>query len=248
MCELKGKKAIVTGASRGIGKTIASQLASQGVDLICCSTNQDTSDKVALELQDQYGVSVYGYGMDVKDFDETKAFMAFALDKLGAIDILVNNAGITRDNLLLRMSVEEWTSVLEVNLTSVFNLTKAVLRPMLKQRSGRIINISSVVGEMGNPGQSNYAASKAGIIGFSKSIAKEVGAKGITCNVVAPGFIETDMIGSLPEDYLNNIIGSIPTKRLGKPEDIAHLVSFLSAEESSYITGQVINVDGGMLM
>lgn len=245
---VKDKVAIVTGASRGIGRAIAEHLAKEGAKVVCCATKQETCDSVAQELSQKYGVTCIGQALDVSNFESVQETIKAIHEKMGQIDILVNNAGITRDNLLLRMGEEDWQAVLDVNLNSVFNTTKAVMRPMLKQRSGKIINITSVVGVMGNPGQANYAASKAGVIGFTKSIAKEIGAKGITCNAIAPGFIETDMIQSLPVDYLNGIIESIPMKRLGKPEDISALVTFLGSDAASYITGKVFEVDGGIHM
>lgn len=248
MVNLKDRVAIVTGATRGIGHGIASKLAEAGATVVCCATKQDRCDQVAKELADAYGVPSKGIAVDVSSFESVQGMVKTVADTFGKVDILVNNAGIARDNLLLRMSEDEWDSVLSVNLNSVFYATKAVLRPMLKQRYGRIITISSVVGVIGNPGQANYAASKAGAIGFAKSVAKEFGAKGITCNVVAPGFIETDMIESLPKEYLDNIIGQVPQKRLGQSSDVANLVLFLASDLSSYITGQVINVDGGMVM
>jgi 3-oxoacyl-[acyl-carrier protein] reductase len=245
---LKDQIAIVTGASRGIGFGIADALSSQGVHVVVVATQQAKCDEVALEFSKKYGTQSIGVACDVASMDSVQSMVKSVVERFGRVDILVNNAGITRDNLLLRMSEEEWSSVISVNLNSVFFCTKAVLRPMLKQKSGRIINISSVVGVMGNAGQANYAASKAGIIGFTKSIAREIGAKGITCNAVAPGFIDTDMISSLPQEYLDNIMAQIPQKRLGVVNDVSGVVLFLSSEMSAYVTGQVIHVDGGMQM
>lgn len=246
--ELNGKVAVVTGASRGIGRAIAETLAQYGATVVCCSTKQETSQAVADDIKSQYNVETSGCGLDVSNKEDVDQMIKSVLDTYGKIDILVNNAGITKDNLLLRMSTEEWNTVLDVNLNSVFYSTKSVLRPMLKQRFGRIINVTSVVGLMGNPGQGNYAASKAGVIGFTKSIAKEVAHKGITCNAIAPGFIETDMISSLPKEYLDNIIGRIPQKKLGQPKDVGALAAFFASDMSAYITGQVVNIDGGILM
>jgi 3-oxoacyl-[acyl-carrier protein] reductase len=245
---LSGQIAIVTGASRGIGFQIADTLASHGATVVVCATQQAKCDQVAADLHAKYGHPTLGVQANVAVFADVELLIKTVLDRFGRIDILVNNAGITRDNLILRMTEADWDSVITTNLNSVFNCTKLVVRPMLKQKSGRIINISSVVGVMGNPGQANYAASKAGMIGFSKSIAKEFGAKGITCNVVAPGFIETDMIESLPKEYLDNIMAQVPQKRLGSTQDVANVVLFLASDLSSYVTGQVIAVDGGMLM
>lgn len=248
MISLKGKVAIVTGASRGIGYDIANKLAELGAHVVCAATRQERCDEVAKELTEKYGVECLGVQADVSNFDSSQELAKKAVDKFGKIDILVNNAGITRDNLLLRMKPEEWDSVINTNLSSVFNVTKAVIRPMLKNRYGRIIHVSSVVGIIGNPGQANYAATKAGVLGFSRSIAKEFGAKGITSNAVAPGFIDTDMIESLPEEYIDNIIADVPLKRLGQPEDVSSLVAFLASDLAGYITGEVIAVDGGIQM
>ena len=246
--DLKGKVAVVTGASRGIGRAIADHMAKYGATVVCCSTKIETSQSVADDIKSKFNVDTLGCALDVSNKDDVDNLIKSVMDTFGRVDILVNNAGITKDNLLLRMSSDDWDSVLDTNLNSVFYSTKSVLRPMLKQRFGRIINVTSVVGLMGNPGQGNYAASKAGVIGFTKSIAKEVAHKGITCNAIAPGFIETDMISSLPKEYLDNIIGMIPQKKLGQPEDIGALAAFFASDMSAYITGQVVNVDGGILM
>ncbi len=245
---LKDQVAIVTGGSRGIGLGIAEALSREGVHVVVVATQQAKCDEVAASLATQYGTQSIGLACDVSSSVSVQAMVKAVVEKFGHVDILINNAGITRDNLVLRMSDDEWQQVVNVNLNSVFNCTKAVLRPMLKQKKGRIVNISSVVGVMGNPGQANYAASKAGIIGFSKSIAKEIGAKGITCNVVAPGFIDTDMIATLPAEYIDNIIALVPQRRLGSVEDVSGVVLFLSSDMSAYVTGQVIGVDGGMHM
>ena len=245
---LKGKVAIVTGSSRGIGLQIAENFAQLGATVVVTATKQETCDKVAKALEEKYGVTTLGIQANVSNSEDVQNLVRQVVDKFGGIDILVNNAGIAKDNLVLRLTEEDWSSVLKTNLDSVFYFTKAVIRPMMKKKWGRIINITSVVGVTGNAGQANYAASKAGIIGFTKSVAKEYGAKGITCNAIAPGFIETDMIESLPKEYLNNIIEAIPQKRMGQQQDVANAVSFLASDYSGYITGQVIQVDGGMVM
>ena len=245
---IKDNVAIVTGSSRGIGYHIAEALASLGVNLVITARKQAVCDEVASKLAKTYEVDCIGIQADVSQEDQAQAVVKGAIDRFGAVDILVNNAGITKDNILLRLSDQDWNEVIQTNLNSVFYFSKAVLRPMMKKRRGRIVNITSVVGLMGNNGQANYAASKAGVIGFTKSLAKEYASKGITCNAVAPGFIQTDMIESLPDDYIDNIISSIPQKRFGKAEDVANLVTFLASDLAGYITGQVISVDGGMLM
>jgi len=245
---VKGKIAVVTGASRGIGLEIATTLAENGATVVCASTKLDNSQKVAKKIVEKFGGDAFGVQVDVSKESDVQEMIKTVVEKYGRIDILVNNAGITRDNLLLRLSLEDWQAVLDTNLNSVFFTTKSAIRPMMKQRYGRIVNIASVVGLMGNAGQSNYSAAKAAIMGFSKTVAREYGAKGITCNVVAPGFIETDMITSLPKEYLDNIIQNIPQQRLGTPKDVANLVLFLSSDLAAYITGEVIRVDGGMRM
>ena len=243
---LKGKNAIVTGGSRGIGKAIALELAQNGASIIINYTsNKEAAEKTVKEIQ-QLGVKALAICCDVRDADAIKKMIDRIEEDFDTIDILVNNAGITRDNLLLRMKEEEWQQVMDVNLKGVFLCTKAVIRKMIKQKQGRIINISSVVGVIGNAGQANYSASKAGVIGFTKSIAREVSTKGINVNAVAPGFIDTDMTAILSEDIKENLLNNIPLKRFGKPEDVANLVVFLSSDKSNYITGEVINVDGGM--
>ena len=244
----KDKVVVVTGGTRGIGLQVSEAFAEHCATVVVCATRQDKCDEVAAELSQKYNVTVRGMQLNVASYEDVEAAIKTIVADYGRIDVMVNNAGITRDNLLLRMSQDDWNAVITTNLTSVFNTTKAVLRPMLKQKYGRIINMSSVVGVMGNPGQTNYAASKAGIIGFSKSTAKEVGVKGITCNVIAPGFIETDMTDALPKDYLDNIMGQIPLRRLGASRDVANAVLFLASDLSAYITGQVVHVDGGLLM
>lgn len=242
---LKGKSAIVTGGTRGIGWAISSLLAELGANVVVSATKQEVCDEKAKELTTTFNTQCIGVQTDVSKEDSVQNLIKVTVETFGKVDILVNNAGITKDNLMLRMSFDDWKAVLDTNLNSVYLTVKSAMKPMLKQKSGRIINISSVVGLMGNPGQSNYAAAKAGIIGLTKSIAKEIGAKGITCNAIAPGFVETEMIKSLPEDYLNNIIANVPLRRLGVPRDIAYAVAFLASDWGSYITGQTITVDGG---
>ena len=239
--------AIVTGAGRGIGREAAVKLAQSGVDVVI---NYSRSEDAALEtkrLCEEAGAKAILAKGDVSNEEECKAIVDLAISELGRLDILVNNAGITKDNLLMRISEEDFDKVIEVNLKSVFNMTKAVQRVMLKQRKGSIINMSSVVGVKGNAGQSNYAASKAGIIGFTKSIALELGSRNIRCNAIAPGFIETEMTAVLDEKVVQGWRDTIPLKRGGHPEDVANACVFLASDMSAYITGQVLNVDGGML-
>lgn len=244
---LEGKTAIITGASRGIGKGIAKVFAEQGANV---AFTYSSSEAPALELEkelNETGVKAKAYKSNAASFEEAQALADDVLKEFGSIDILVNNAGITKDNLLMRMTEADFDKVIEVNLKSVFNMTKAVQRTMLKQRKGSIINMSSVVGVKGNAGQTNYAASKAGIIGFSKSVALELGSRNIRSNVIAPGFIETEMTAVLDEKTVQGWRDNIPLKRGGSPEDIANACVFLGSDMSAYITGQVINVDGGML-
>jgi len=244
---LKGKTAIITGATRGIGKGIAQVFAKQGANVaFTYSSSVEAAQELEKELN-SLGIKAKGYKSNAADFNQAQDLAAEVLAEFGSIDILVNNAGITRDNLLMRISEDDFDKVIEVNLKSVFNLTKAVIRPMMKQRKGSIINMSSVVGVKGNAGQTNYAASKAGIIGFSKSVALELGSRNIRSNVIAPGFIETEMTAKLDEDTVNSWRKAIPLKRGGTPEDIANVCVFLASDLSAYITGQTINVDGGML-
>jgi 3-oxoacyl-[acyl-carrier protein] reductase len=244
---LEGKTALVTGASRGIGRGIAMKLAEQGANV--AFTYLSSPDK-ALELESElkeFNIKAKGYKSDAADFKSAEELVNSIVAEFGTLEIVVNNAGITRDGLLMRMSEENFDDVIRTNLKSVFNITKAIQRPMLKQRNGSIINITSVVGIKGNAGQANYAASKAGIIGFTKSVALELGSRNIRCNAVAPGFIETEMTGALNQDVVKGWREAIPLKRGGTAEDVANLVLFLASDLSSYITGQVINVDGGML-
>ena len=246
MIDLSDRVAFVTGASRGIGRAIALRLAASGAAVAACA-REDHAGGVAAEIT-AAGGSAAALSADVTGAGELQAAVRAALDRFGRIDILVNNAGIARDQLLMRMKPEEWDAVIATNLTAAYSCTQAVLRPMLKQRWGRVINVGSVVGQSGNPGQANYAASKAGLIGFSKALAQEVAARGITVNVVAPGFIETDMTAALTGAARAALAERIPAGRLGRPEDVAAAVCYLAAEEASYITGQVIGVNGGMYM
>ncbi|MBC8300922.1 MAG: 3-oxoacyl-[acyl-carrier-protein] reductase [Flavobacteriaceae bacterium] len=244
---LKGKTAIITGASRGIGKGIAKEFASNGANVAFTFSK---SVELAKEFEKELislGVKAVAYQSDAANYNDSIELVEKIIKDFDSIDILVNNAGITRDNLLMRMQEEDFNQVIKVNLNSVFNMTKAVQKTMLKQRSGSIINMSSVVGVKGNAGQSNYAASKAGIIGFSKSIALELGSRNIRCNVIAPGFIETEMTKKLDEKIIENWRNSIPLKRGGTPVDVANACVWLASDMSSYVTGQVLNIDGGLL-
>ena len=244
---LEGKTAIITGGSRGIGKGIALVFAQHGANVaFTYSSSVESANSLEKELSN-YGVKVKSYQSNAADYKESQDLVKNVLSDFGSIDILVNNAGITKDNLLMRMGEEDFDKVIEVNLKSVFNMTKAVQRTMLKQRKGSIINMSSVVGVKGNAGQSNYAASKAGIIGFSKSVALELGSRNIRSNVIAPGFIETEMTAKLDEKTVDVWRNAIPLKRGGSPEDIANACVFLASDLSAYVTGQTLNVDGGML-
>lgn len=244
---LEKKTAIITGATRGIGRGIAIEFAKQGANVaFTFNSSVDAANALEDELK-AFGVSAKGYQSNAADFDAAQVLAKDVLSEFGAIDILVNNAGITKDNLLMRISEDDFDKVIEVNLKSVFNLTKAVIRPMMKNRSGSIINMSSVVGLKGNAGQTNYAASKAGIVGFSKSVALELGSRNVRSNVIAPGFIETEMTDKLDEATVQSWRDGIPLKRGGKPQDIANACVFLASEMSSYITGQTLSVDGGML-
>ncbi|MDD4914269.1 MAG: 3-oxoacyl-ACP reductase FabG [Methylococcales bacterium] len=238
------KIAIVTGASRGIGRAIAERLATDGFFVIGTATSDNGAEAISTYL----GENGKGFKLDVANAGAVEAFVKTVGDDFATPAVLVNNAGITRDNLLMRMKDEEWDDIINTNLTSVFRMCKAVMRGMMKARYGRIINISSVVGSTGNAGQTNYAAAKAGMVGFSKSMAREVGSRGITVNTVAPGFIDTDMTRELSEDIRNALLGSIAVGRLGQPAEIAHTVSFLASEQASYITGETLHVNGGMYM
>lgn len=239
-----GKIALVTGASRGIGRAIAEKLVAGGAVVIGTATSESGADAISAYL----GSQGKGLVLNVTDATSIEAALNQIRSEFGEIDILVNNAGVTRDNLLMRMKDDEWQDILDTNLTSVFKLSKAVLRAMMKKRMGRIITIGSVVGTMGNAGQANYAAAKAGLIGLSKSLAREVASRGITVNVVAPGFIETDMTQALNEEQRAGILAEVPAARLGKPQEIASAVAFLASDEASYITGETLHVNGGMYM
>ena len=242
---LKGEVVLVTGASRGIGAAIADELAAQGATVIGTATTEAGAQAIGERLKAAGG---HGRMLNVTDGVSVEALIDAIASEFGAISILVNNAGITRDNLLMRMKEEDWQAILDTNLTSVYRTSKAVMRAMMKARKGRIINIASVVGVTGNAGQANYAAAKAGIIAFSKSLAKEIGSRGITVNVVAPGFIATDMTKDLPEDSRQALIGQIALGRLGEPADIARAVAFLAGPAAAYITGETLHVNGGMYM
>jgi 3-oxoacyl-[acyl-carrier protein] reductase len=244
---LDGQVAVVTGASRGIGRAVAIALAAAGAQVVVNYARSSSAADEVVAVIEAAGGSAIALQADVSMTDQVDALINGTMEKFGRIDILVNNAGITRDTLLLRMKLEDWQAVIDLNLTGVFLCTRAVAKIMLKQRSGRIINIASVAGQMGNPGQANYSAAKAGVIGFTKTVAKEIASRGVTVNAVAPGFIETDMTGDLPNPQ--DILKFIPLGRFGQPEDIAGMVKFLAADPAAaYITGQVFNVDGGMVM
>ncbi|MBL4911892.1 3-oxoacyl-ACP reductase FabG [Shewanella schlegeliana] len=242
--DLTGKVALVTGASRGIGRAVAETLVSAGAVVIGTAT----SERGAEAIQAYLGDKGYGLVLNVTDADSVKALFETIKEKAGDVDILVNNAGITRDNLLMRMKDDEWNDILDTNLTSIFRTSKAVMRPMMKKRHGRIINIGSVVGTMGNAGQTNYSAAKAGLIGFTKSLAREVASRQITVNAIAPGFIQTDMTDELTEEQQQAIMSQVPMERLGQAQEIAHAVLFLASDSAAYITGETLHVNGGMYM
>ena len=244
---LEGKTALITGAARGIGKSIAMKFAQEGANVAFSDLNYDENMEATEAELKALGVDAKGYASNAASFDDGETLINSVVEDFGRIDILINNAGITRDNLLMRMQEKDWDAVLTVNLKSAFNLTKAVQRIMMKQRTGSIINMSSVVGVSGNAGQSNYSASKAGMIGFTKSIAQELGSRNIRCNAIAPGFIETEMTDKLSEEIVQQWRDGIPLKRGGTPEDVANACVFLASDLSNYITGQVLQVDGGML-
>jgi 3-oxoacyl-[acyl-carrier protein] reductase len=245
---LTGKVAVVTGASRGIGRAIALHLAEAGADVVVNYAGSENAAQEVVQQIEALGRKAVKARADVSSSQEAEDLIKLAIETFGKIDILVNNAGITRDNLIMRMKEEEFDQVIAINLKGVFNCIKAVTRPMMKQRSGRIINISSVVGVLGNPGQANYVAAKAGVIGLTKATAKELATRGITVNAVAPGFIETDMTDKLASEMREQLLKQIPLERLGQPEDIAKAVRFLASDDASYMTGQTIHVDGGMYM
>lgn len=244
---LEGKIALVTGASRGIGAAIATSLGQSGATVIGTATSDSGAEAISARIKEQ-GLAGRGAKLNVNDSESVSTLISSINDEFGAPTILVNNAGITKDNLMLRMKDEEWSDVIDTNLNAVYRVTKACLRGMTKARWGRIINISSVVGSMGNMGQCNYAATKAGVAGFARSLAKEIGGRGITVNTVAPGFIDTDMTKVLDDAQKDAMLSIIPMQRLGKPEEIADLVDFLSSESAAYITGETIHVNGGMYM
>lgn len=247
MFDLKDKVCLVTGATRGIGQAIAQQLGQQGATVIGTATSEAGANSIS-EALSASNISGSGMVLNVTDADSVDAVLKQITEQYGAITVLVNNAGITRDNLMMRMKEEEWDDIMSTNLKSVYRLSKAVLRGMMKARSGRIINITSVVGVSGNAGQANYAAAKAGVIGFTKSLAQEVGSRGITVNAIAPGFINTDMTKALTEEQVAKMTSNIPSARLGEPEDIAASTVFLASDESSYVTGVTLHVNGGMYM
>ncbi len=244
---LQGKVAVVTGGSRGIGRAVATVLAREGAVITLCARDRVLLEKVAAELESS-GAQALAVQADVTRVSEVEQMIGACVERFGQVDILVNNAGITRDNLLLRMKDEEWDAVLSANLKGVFHCTRAVLRPMIKQRRGRIINLTSVVAVMGNLGQANYVAAKAGIIGLTKATAREVASRGITVNAVAPGFIETDMTHALGPELQEQMRSQIPLGRFGRPEEVAELVVFLASDQAAYITGQVIHLNGGLWM
>jgi 3-oxoacyl-[acyl-carrier protein] reductase len=247
MKQLENQIAVVTGAGRGIGRAIALKFASEGADVVCVSRTAENSEKVAGEVR-ALGRKAWAFAVDVSDAASVNAAAEKILTDCGKVDILVNNAGVTRDGLLMRMSDADWDTVLNTNLKGAFLVTKAFTRSFVKQRSGRIINVASIIGLIGNAGQANYAASKAGLIGFTQSVAKELGSRGITVNALAPGFIETDMTAALSAELKAELLKRIPLNSLGQPEDIAHAALYLASAGARYVTGQVLTVDGGMVM
>ncbi|GLX81930.1 3-oxoacyl-ACP reductase FabG [Thalassotalea eurytherma] len=243
MFSLEGKVALVTGASRGIGKAIATQLKEQGATVLGTATSDSGAQRISEYLGEGNGLV-----LNVTENESIEALFSVIKERFGGLDILVNNAGITRDNIFMRMKDDEWGDIIETNLTSIYKISKNVLRPMMKKRNGRIINIGSVVGTMGNAGQVNYATAKAGLIGFTKSLAREVASRGITVNTVSPGFIDTDMTQTLTDEQKEGIFSQVPANRLGKPEEIASAVTFLASDAAAYITGETLHVNGGMYM
>jgi 3-oxoacyl-[acyl-carrier protein] reductase len=243
---LKDQVAVITGGAQGIGKAIATQFAAEGAKLVLCDIDEAAVQATAAQLAKEKGVETLGVKGNVAQFSDCEKLVEASLDKFGRIDILINNAGITRDNLLMRMSDDEWDAVIAVNLKGVFNCTKAAIRPMMKSRKGRIVNIASVVGQMGNAGQANYSASKGGVISLTKTCAREFASRQILVNAIAPGFVRTRMTDALTEEQKKKLLELIPLGRLGEPEDIAKVALFLCSEESSYITGHVVSVNGGM--
>lgn len=248
MLSMEGKVAIVTGGRRGIGRAIAHTLAACGADIVLGDRDADEADEAAVEIATATGRRVQSCFLDVSQLESAQNMVQCALSDFGRVDILVNNAGITRDTLIIRMTEEDWDTVIDTNLKGAWNCAKAVVRPMMKQRHGRIINISSVSGLAGQFGQTNYSASKAGVIGFTKALAREVASRGITVNAVAPGFVPTALTENLPGDLKDSMMKLIPLSRWGTPEEIAYAVAFFASDEASYITGQVLSVDGGMMM
>lgn len=246
MGRFDNKVVLVTGGTRGIGLAIADRLASEGANVALLGRNPESSQAAAKSISEKYGVQTLGLVGDVALPSTAETAVERCLQELGKIDILVNNAGITRDNLLMRMKEEEWDAVLQTNLKSVFNMCKAAVRPMMKARYGRIINVSSIVGICGNAGQTNYAAAKAGIIGFSKSLAKEIASRNITVNVIAPGMVDTDMTAALPDATRDALLQNVPLARIGQPQDIAAGVAFLASDDAAYITGHILEIDGGL--
>jgi len=247
-CSLEGRVAVVTGGARGIGRAIVEKLASLGANVVIADMLVDLAEKSAGEISQMTGRRIIAQNVNVTDGKSANQLIEKTLQEFGKVDILVNNAGITRDTLIMRMDESDWDAVLDVNLKGVFNCSKAVVRPMMKQHYGRIVNISSVSGQAGQAGQTNYSASKAGVIGFTKALAREVASRQITVNAVAPGFIPTALTNELPEDLKNSILSATPAGRMGKPEEVAAAVAFLASEEAAYINGQVLAVDGGMAM
>ena len=245
MFKLKNKVAIVTGASRGIGRSVAQEISKSGAHVVCVSRSEDDLLKISKKLNDE-GFSSSSFVCDVSNSNDFKKLIDDTVSKFNQVDILVNNAGITKDNLIMRMSESDWNTVIDVNLKGVFNGIKAVSRQMMKQKYGRIINISSIVGLIGNPGQANYAASKAGVIGLGKAVSKELASRNITVNTIAPGYIETDMVEDIQETVKDDLFKQIPLGRIGKPTDIATAVLYLASDEAGYITGQTLAIDGGM--
>ncbi len=246
--KLENKISMITGAGRGIGKELAMLFAREGSDLAICDVNEEVLAEAKAEIEKATGRKVFAERVDVTSVEEVGSFVDKILDNFGKLDILLNNAGITRDNLLIRMSESEWDTVIDVNLKGAFNCMKAVTRPMMKKRSGKIVNMASIIGVMGNAGQANYAASKGGLIALTKTAAKELGSRNINVNAIAPGFIQTDMTDKLKDEAKQSLLGLIPLGRMGSTEDVAKLALFLASEDSAYVTGQVIKVDGGMVM
>jgi 3-oxoacyl-[acyl-carrier protein] reductase len=247
-CSMEGRVAVITGSARGIGRAIAEKLSLLGAEVVIADMLNDLAEETAMEITKLSGNTALAMKINVSDVKSSAEMIDQTLNKFGKIDILVNNAGITRDTLILRMDESDWEAVINVNLKGVFNCSKAVIRPMMKQRYGRIVNIASVSGQAGQAGQTNYSASKAGVIGFTKALAREVASRQITVNAVAPGYIPTSLTNDLPEDLKKSILSATPIGRMGKPEEVASAVAFLASEEAAYITGQVLGVDGGMVM